>query len=584
MPTGEALNTGILCDGLRAIDVDIDDAAIAAKVEALAVEMLGLAPVRVHGNSSRRMMLYRAAEGTPKKVTVSGTRGSVEALGQGQQFVFAGFHPDGSEYQWLNGDPAPYPASMLRPITEAALGAFLSACGSPIGAKPTEAQAKAPSPVSVPSLPSSRPSATEHERSVAAKALRDHASTLAAVSNGRNVALNSAALPLGEMIAAGWIEQTTVESALWEACAANGYRAKDGDTEAWATLQSGLQKGMSQPRPALPIVSDTDGIELRRRMTQSTEASPLPFSIDSIPSVFSFDSRDIEWAVPHLIAFGAITMISGDAGSGKSSFITAAADHIASGHMFLSRPAHSVVKCLYLDRENSLPVAQERFRRLKVNDGGNFKYYGSHLNGEVPLPGDPAIVEWVKSNGKVVIFVDSLIAFFQGSENSSNDVRAFMQQLRDLANLGAAVVVLHHTGKGESTQEYRGSSDFKAGIDVGYVLRNYGGARLTNLNLTTFKARFTVIDVPSMSYESGTFTCLNSPDALRTDLLAMLQANPACLKSEFEKLAIGKGFNRGKVRQFIDDGVASGLIQSLQGEKNAQRLTAVEPPSLPMLM
>jgi hypothetical protein len=38
-----ALSTGILCDGLRAIDIDVDDSAIASEVERVAVR---IAPVR----------------------------------------------------------------------------------------------------------------------------------------------------------------------------------------------------------------------------------------------------------------------------------------------------------------------------------------------------------------------------------------------------------------------------------------------------------------------------------------------------------------------------------------------------------
>jgi hypothetical protein len=36
-----AANTGILCDGLRAIDIDVDDPELAGAVRALAIDMLG---------------------------------------------------------------------------------------------------------------------------------------------------------------------------------------------------------------------------------------------------------------------------------------------------------------------------------------------------------------------------------------------------------------------------------------------------------------------------------------------------------------------------------------------------------------
>jgi hypothetical protein len=65
--TADALNTGLLCDGLRPIDIDIDDAGIAAQVDAIAVETLGAAPTRFRLNSGRVTKLYRAAAGEPRK-------------------------------------------------------------------------------------------------------------------------------------------------------------------------------------------------------------------------------------------------------------------------------------------------------------------------------------------------------------------------------------------------------------------------------------------------------------------------------------------------------------------------------------
>jgi hypothetical protein len=106
-PDGRALNTGILCDGLRTIDIDVDDPAIADMVDRLAVERLGPAPVRWRADSPRRLRLYRAAEGEPTKRMLNGPGGKVEVLGRGQQFVAYGIHTDGQPYQWRPGDPAP---------------------------------------------------------------------------------------------------------------------------------------------------------------------------------------------------------------------------------------------------------------------------------------------------------------------------------------------------------------------------------------------------------------------------------------------------------------------------------------------
>lgn len=72
LPDRDTANTGILCDGLRVVDLDIDNATLAHRCTALAREMLGEAPTRFRANSPRRLLVYRAAEGEPpKKVSLA---------------------------------------------------------------------------------------------------------------------------------------------------------------------------------------------------------------------------------------------------------------------------------------------------------------------------------------------------------------------------------------------------------------------------------------------------------------------------------------------------------------------------------
>ena len=85
-----ALNTGIACAGLRAVDIDVDDPALVTQAVRLAVDMLGATITRTRANSPRCLLVYRAAEGEPPKVAITGTAHSktvarkIEALGKGQ--------------------------------------------------------------------------------------------------------------------------------------------------------------------------------------------------------------------------------------------------------------------------------------------------------------------------------------------------------------------------------------------------------------------------------------------------------------------------------------------------------------------
>src|SRR5208282_3355759 len=100
-----ALNTGIWCSGLRAIDIDVDNPTLAKACQSAAVEMLGEAPIRIRSGSPRCTILYRAAEGEPPKRTLPGTLRKVEVLGRGQQFVAFGRHYTGSELEWFPDPP-----------------------------------------------------------------------------------------------------------------------------------------------------------------------------------------------------------------------------------------------------------------------------------------------------------------------------------------------------------------------------------------------------------------------------------------------------------------------------------------------
>ena len=59
----------------------------------------------------------------------------------------------------------------------------------------------------------------------------------------RNNALTIAVWTLGHWIAAGALEQSDVEDALYGAAVVNGLVADDGDRRCWATIRSGLGAG-----------------------------------------------------------------------------------------------------------------------------------------------------------------------------------------------------------------------------------------------------------------------------------------------------------------------------------------------------
>ncbi len=138
-PVPHALNTGVLCNGLRAVDFDIDDAAVLTQCYQTAIDMLPPgALIRRRKGSPRCLMVFRAAEGEPPNAeAIKGPPGKIEVLGRGHQFVAYGLHWEAmAELEWPDGGPDMVRRIDLPAITEEQVHEFLTACAPILGAKP----------------------------------------------------------------------------------------------------------------------------------------------------------------------------------------------------------------------------------------------------------------------------------------------------------------------------------------------------------------------------------------------------------------------------------------------------------------
>lgn len=90
---------------VRAIDVDIDDAAYSARVlrAILAWNPSIVWPVRMRPNSSKHALLFEL-EGSFGKQRLATPHGIIEFLATGQQILIAGPHSSGARYRWAHSD------------------------------------------------------------------------------------------------------------------------------------------------------------------------------------------------------------------------------------------------------------------------------------------------------------------------------------------------------------------------------------------------------------------------------------------------------------------------------------------------
>lgn len=258
--------------------------------------------------------------------------------------------------------------------------------------------------------------------------------------------------------------------------------------------------------------------------------------------------------------------LTGNSGSGKSTLASAWAGDLAAVG----------VPVLILDRENPISAVAERFVRLGVTDGPMFKYCGGWLERGVPRPGSARVVAWVKScEPKPLVIVDSLAAFHGGDGNDAGEMRAFMQQCRTLADLGATVIVVHHEGKVDTAKDYRGSSDFKAAVDAAFHVSNSPGpdGRLGMIRLRCYKSRFGFTGELIYHYSNGRFQRGQEHDPfmdIAEPLTAILRENPGVEAKRLDQLF--KAAKLGLPRVFEDLGRAR-QNQDSQGSKEPQPIT-----------
>lgn len=476
-PFDDALNTGILCDGLQAVDIDIDHEAKASEVEQLAKQLLGAAPVRKRADSARVLLLYRAAHGEPAKRTIEGAYGKVEVLGRGQQFVAYGLHPSGTPYQW-DFDPSLYSRDVLSAASEQQLTAFLQAIAPIIGAHAEDAiPSEAPSPVP---FDSSQP-LSERDFAYAAQALRREYEQLAALSSGRNNALNRAAFVMETLVANGSIEESTVREALYHAMIKNGYVAKRGEHVTLGTLNSGLNAGKTKPRARVaqadlaPIAIDPNAFRIRKL---SEPLNPLRNGKRSIALRRGSDieARPVHWLWHGFLPSGKFTILAGAAGTGKSTLAYGLAATVTTGGVWpdgsrCSAPGNVLIWSSEDDPADTIKP------RMTAAGADEFRYgviEGTRNERGDKGPFDPAIdMEALReafkgiSGGISLLIIDPIVSAVSGDMHRANDVRRNLQPIIDFAvEFGCAVLAISHFAKAtagrDPTERVIGSQGFGA--------------------------------------------------------------------------------------------------------------------------
>ena len=350
--------------------------------------------------------------------------------------------------------------------------------------------------------------------------------------------------------------------------------APKGDVTDW--IEAGHSRDELGELVEAASVLDEDGLVDLEKRWFPVSAEPLGTrrvitDLSQLPSVWKLDSR-LEWAVDRLIPRGSVTLISAESGTGKSWLAYALAGSIARGHEFLGRGVKQM-SALCLDGENPLYVVKDKLENLGLPETPSLQIWGGWVDPTAPGPGSPIIQKFAREEKGLIIY-DSLIVFHEGSEQSSTETRAFMDQFRLLANLGATVIVIHHTGKAETAKKYRGSSDIKASVDTAYHLQDLSPdvPELDRLRLQCFKGRSAPGQDLAMQFRAGEgFVATDMPDRVATtsDSINQLLGNgTAANQKEIIEALRADGFSAAQIRSALKTGVDSGHLKRSKGTKN----------------
>nr|WP_115827584.1 AAA family ATPase [Xenorhabdus cabanillasii] len=266
----------------------------------------------------------------------------------------------------------------------------------------------------------------------------------------------------------GWVTLPPTEhKADWD-----DYRQQYGIEAAKQTFSNGLyQAGKPMNHHAIEnhCYDNVESIYPKRK-------TKLPLSVGSA----GFDAQ-LDYVVKGIIPAHSLCSIYGASGSYKSFLAGAWGCHIATGKVWAGKQV-AQGSVLYVVGEGGIGVPR-RIKAWEIVNGQAVE--NMYLINTPVFPASPAGVhelviaaQQVESEtGQPVrlIILDTLARCFGGAdENDSKDMGAFVRGCDELkAKTGASILVVHHSGKDES-KGARGSSAFRAALDVEYRINREG--------------------------------------------------------------------------------------------------------------
>ena len=215
--------------------------------------------------------------------------------------------------------------------------------------------------------------------------------------------------------------------------ALNYILSKEGSTSPMEALRMAttLYESQNKPEQKTIIESDTPPITISDLMLKIPKQNPF--------------------IVKGLIVEGAINLIHGDTGCGKSLFILKLVDDISTGNNFLGKFEVKKKKCLLMDLEMTEDDCIVRARNVCSQDNDSIISYEKmfRINNDKNKEWLKGLIK--KENISVIVF-DTLSKIHTADENSNTLMTPVMIELLNLCKeMEITVIILHHVNKTKDT-------------------------------------------------------------------------------------------------------------------------------------
>lgn len=323
-----------------------------------------------------------------------------------------------------------------------------------------------------------------------------------------------------------------------------------------------------------------------------------------------------DWAVDGLVPTKAVTLLSGDGGSGKSTLTLQLACATVLGRRWLGRDARPG-KAVYVSCEDDIGELHRRLDAMsgsedweisdldglelfdRVGRDNAVMYRGEGFGaGWEPSPFWVSLSNWLTDFGAGLVVLDSLYDFFPGNQLDMASARRFMGMLRELAqDAGCAIVVLWHPSKSgmESGDGTSGNVAFRnaaramlylerdkeaTGPDAPLILRgkksNYGPAA-AELAIRWEMGRFVPVlpagqsqgVVGTIAAEQAFLACLDA--ATSQGRFVSHSKGPSYAPAAFAKMPQASGFKAPDLTRAMERLFATGRIESAKVGTYANR-------------